>query len=348
MGLKTYYLEHKVYPDSRWDRHYKAGETYIATYREYEWNEFRREPKTEYLYITMPSLEFGPWPRFYKAKLLKGVKHKTWYYDEEGNYYAKKFKIIGEVNYKKLYEENPDNDQLFALTIKYNDEFRNHYLNLAKTKPEEIYKLSQTAKELLAELNYKEFNDCLINDKDPNSHVAVATAAVHYKNEHYLDILIDYPDKNVKRAIARSGNKKYLDKLIDYPDQTIKHIIALFNNKKYISKLITNEDKIIRRIVARKIWWDEDYKLTQEERVKYLDILVRDYDNDIQWYVVESAIKYNLPQYIEFYLNNETYANIYYRIIETGNLDYIKRLVHSKIETVAKVAQDKLNELTSK
>lgn len=319
MGLKTYYLEHKVYPDSRWARHYKAGETYTATGREYEWNEFRREPKTEYLYITMPSLEFGPWPRFYKAKLLKGVKHKTWYYDEEGNYYAKKFKIMGEVNYKKLYEENPDNDQLFALTIKYNDEFRNHYLNLAKTKPEEIYKLSQTAKELLAELNYKEFNDCLINDKDPNSHVAVATAAVHYKNEHYLDILIDYPD------------------------QTIKHIIALFDNKKYISKLITNEDKIIRRIVARKIWWDEDYKLTQEERVKYLDILVRDYDNDIQWYVVKSAIKYNLPQYIEFYLNNETYANIYYRIIETGNLDYIKRLTNSPIESVAKVAQDKLN-----
>ena len=319
MGLKTYYLEHKVYPDSRWARHYKAGETYTATGREYEWNEFRREPKTEYLYITMPSLEFGPWPRFYKAKLLKGVKHKTWYYDEEGNHYAKKFKIMGEVNYKKLYEENPDNDQLFALTIKYNDEFRNHYLNLAKTKPEEIYKLSQTAKELLAELNYKEFNDCLINDKDPNSHVAVATAAVHYKNEHYLDILIDYPD------------------------QTIKHIIALFDNKKYISKLITNEDKIIRRIVARKIWWDEDYKLTQEERVKYLDILVRDYDNDIQWYVVKSAIKYNLPQYIEFYLNNETYANIYYRIIETGNLDYIKRLTNSPIESVAKVAQDKLN-----
>lgn len=324
MGLKTYYLEHKVYPDSRWDRHYKAGETYIATYREYEWNEFRREPKTEYLYITMPSLEFGPWPRFYKAKLLKGVKHKTWYYDEEGNYYAKKFKIIGEVNYKKLYEENPDNDQLFALTIKYNADFRNHYLNLAKTKPEEIYKLSKTAKELLAELNYKEFNDCLIKDKDPNSHVAVATAAVHYNNEHYLDILIDYPDLEVKRAIA------------------------LFDNKKYISKLITNEDEIIRRIVARKIWWDEDYKLTQEERIKYLDILVRDYGNDIQWYVAKSAIKYNLPQYIEFYLNNETYANIYYRIIETGNLDYIKRLTHFKNETVAQVAQNKLNELTTK
>lgn len=348
MGLKTYYLEHTVYPNSRLSRPYKVGETYTATYCEYYRNEFRREPKTKYLYITMPSLGFDPWPRLYKAKLLKGVKHKTWYYDKEGDYYAKKFKIIGEVNYKKLYEENPDNDQLFALAIKYNADFRNHYLNLAKTKPEEIYKLSKTAKELLAELNYKEFNDCLIKDKDPNSHVAVATAAVHYNNEHYLDILIDYPDLEVKRAIARSGNEKYLDKLIDYPDQTIKHIIALFDNKKYISKLITNEDKIIRRIVGRKIWWDEDYKLTQEERVKYLDILVRDYDNDIQWYVVESAIKYNLPQYIEFYLNNETYANIYYRIIETGNLDYIKRLVHSKIETVAKVAQDKLNELTSK
>lgn len=181
MGLKTYYLEHKVYPDSRWNRPYKAGETYTATDSEYYSNQFRREPKTEYLYITMPSLEFGPWPRFYKAKLLKGVKHKTWYYDKEGDYYAKKFKIIGEVNYKKLYEENPDNDQLFALAIKYSDEFRNHYLNLAKAKPEEIYKLSKTAKELLAELNYKEFNDCLINDPDPNSHVAVATAAVHYK-----------------------------------------------------------------------------------------------------------------------------------------------------------------------
>ena len=36
MGLKTYYLEHKVYPDSRWNRPYKAGETYIATGREYE------------------------------------------------------------------------------------------------------------------------------------------------------------------------------------------------------------------------------------------------------------------------------------------------------------------------
>lgn len=324
MGLKTYYLEHTVYPNSRLSRPYKVGETYTATYCEYYRNEFRREPKTKYLYITMPSLGFDPWPRLYKAKLLKGVKLKTWYYDKEGDYYAKKFKIIGEVNYKKLYEENPDNDQLFALAIKYNADFRNHYLNLAKTKPEEIYKLSQTAKELLAELNYKEFNDCLIKDKDPNSHVAVATAAVHYNNEHYLDILIDYPDLEVKRAIA------------------------LFDNKKYISKLITNEDEIIRRIVARKIWWDEDYKLTQEERVKYLDILVRDYDNDIQWYVVESAIKYNLPQYIEFYLNNETYANIYYRIIETGNLDYIKRLVHSKNETVAWVAQNKLNELTSK
>lgn len=324
MGLKTYYLEHTVYPNSRLSRPYKVGETYTATYCEYYRNEFRREPKTKYLYITMPSLGFDPWPRLYKAKLLKGVKHKTWYYDKEGDYYAKKFKIIGEVNYKKLYEENPDNDQLFALAIKYNADFRNHYLNLAKTKPEEIYKLSKTAKELLTELNYKEFNDCLIKDKDPNSHVAVATAAVHYNNEHYLDILIDYPDLEVKRAIA------------------------LFDNKKYISKLITNEDEIIRRIVARKIWWDEDYKLTQEERAKYLDILVRDYDNDIQWYVVESAIKYNLPQYIEFYLNNETYANIYYRIIETGNLDYIKRLVHSKIETVAKVAQDKLNELTTK
>lgn len=347
MGLKTYYLEYKVYPDSRWTRPYKAGETYTATDHEYERNQFRRKPKTEHLYITMPSLEFGPWPRIYKAKLLKDVKHKTWYYDEEGDYYAKKFKIIGEVNYTKLYKENPDNDQLFALAIKYNKDFRNHYLNLAETKPEEIYKLSKTAKELLAELNYKEFNDCLINDPDPNSHVAVATAAVHYNNKHYLDILIDYPDKNVKRAVARSNNEKYHDKLIDYPDQTIKHIIASFGNKKYIDKLIINEDEIIRRKVAWKIWSDE-YKLTQEERAKYLDILVRDYDNEIQGFVVKSAIKYNLPQYIEFYLANETYPNIYYRIIETGNLDYIKRLTNSPIESVAKVAQDKLNELTTK
>lgn len=347
MGLKTYYLEYKVYPDSRWTRPYKAGETYTATDHEYERNQFRRKPKTEHLYITMPSLEFGPWPRIYKAKLLKDVKHKTWYYDEEGDYYAKKFKIIGEVNYTKLYKENPDNDQLFALAIKYNKDFRNHYLNLAETKPEEIYKLSKTAKELLAELNYKEFNDCLINDPDPNSHVAVATAAVHYNNKHYLDILIDYPDKNVKRAVARSNNEKYHDKLIDYPDQTIKHIIASFGNKKYIDKLIINEDEIIRRKVAWKIWSDE-YKLTQEERAKYLDILVRDYDNEIQGFVVKLAIKYNLPQYIEFYLANETYPNIYYRIIETGNLDYIKRLTNSPIESVAKVAQDKLNELTTK
>lgn len=347
MRLKTYYLKHEVYPDNYRTRHYKIGETYTATDYEYEWNEFRSKPKIEYLYITMPSLEFGPWPHLYKVKLLRGIKHKTWYHDKEGNYYAKKFKIIGEVNYTKLYEENPDNDQLFALAIKYNAEFRNHYLNLAKTKPEEIYKLNKTAKELLAELNYKEFNDCLINDKDPNSHVAVATTAVHYNNEHYLDILIDYPDKNVKRAIAWLNNEKYHDKLINYPDQTIKHIIASFGNKKYIDKLITNEDDIIRKLVIWKIW-DDKYNLTQEERIKYLDILVRDYDNEIQGFVVKSAIKYNLPQYIEFYLENETYDNIYYRIIETGNLDYIKKLTQSPNETVALVAQNKLKELTAK
>ena len=151
----------------------------------------------------------------------------------------------------------------------------------------------------------------------------------------------------MKRAIARSGNEKYHDKLINYPDQTIKHIIAPFGNKKYIDKLITNEDDIIRKVVIWKIW-DDEYKLTQEERIKYLDILVRDYDNEIQGFVVKSAIKYNLPQYIEFYLNHETYDNIYYRIIETGNLDYIKRLTHFKNKTVAQVAQDKLNELTTK
>lgn len=316
MRRKTYYLEpsHHIY---------EHGKTYKTQEYKYFAEEFTIEPRIDSLYIYISSHDIEPLPRLYKTNLLKGVKHHTPWYNKEGYYSAKKFKIIGEVDYKQLYNENLDNIYLFILTIAYDEQFRNHYLQVAKEHPEEIYKLDDTTKKLLARLNYKEFNDCLMNDPDINSPRAVAEVAVHFNDEHYLD------------------------RLIDYNDIDIKYTFLNLNTKKYIDKLIATEDEYICYRITRKIYGD-DYELTQEERIKYLDVLVKSYNNDTQTYVLLSALKYNLPQYIEFYLANETYPNIYYRIIETGNLDYIKRLTNSPIESVAKVAQDKLNELTTK
>lgn len=316
MRRKAYYLKpsHHIY---------EHGETYKTQEYKYFAEEFTTEPRIDSLYIYMSSHDIEPLPRLYKANLLKGVKHHTLWYNKDGYYRAEKFKIIGEVDYKQLYNENPDNIYLFILTIAYDEQFRNHYLQMAKKHPEEIYKLDETTKKLLARLNYKEFNNCLMNDPDINSHRAVAEVAVHFNDEHYLDRLIDYSNINIKYTFLNLNTKKYLD------------------------KLIATEDEYICYRITRKIYGD-DYELTQEERIKYLDVLVKSYNNDTQTYVLLSALKYNLPQYIEFYLANETYPNIYYRIIETGNLDYIKRLTNSPIESVAKVAQDKLNELTTK
>lgn len=316
MKRKTYYLKpcNKIY---------EHGKIYKSQEYKYFAEEFTTEPRIDLLYIYMSGHDIEPLPRIYKANLLRGVEHNTPWYNKESYYSAEKFKITGEVDYKRLYNENPDNIYLFILTIAYDEQFRNHYLQVAKEHPEEIYKLDKTTKRLLARLNYKEFNDCLMNDPDINSPRAVAEVAVHFNGEHYLDRLIDYDDIGIKHAFLDLNNKKYIDKLI-----------------------ATGDDYICYRI-ARKIYGD-DYKLTQEERIKYLDVLVKNYNNNTQTYVLLSARKYNLPQYIEFYLANETHPNIYYRIIETGNLDYIKRLVNSPIESVAKVAQDKLNELTTK
>lgn len=321
MKHKTYYLNQMVYNDS--DHYYEPETTYKATEREYSRNDFRIGPPLDLLYIYVQPHEFKSLPRLYKAYLLSGIRYNKPWYDSEGYYHAKEFKILGKVDYKQLYEENPDNTSLFILTLTYNKEFRNYYLQLAKNHPEEIYKLDNLTKELLVRLNYKEFNDCLLNDPDINSSLAIAIMAVHFDDKQYLDILIDYDNIDIKRTLAGLDNKEYIDKLIATGDDSICECIAL---------------KIL----------GDTYKLTQDERIKYLDLLVKNYNNNIQTYVVESAIKYNLSQYIEFYLEHETYPNIYYRTIETNNLDYIKRLTNSPIETVAKVAQDKLDELTSK
>ena len=316
MGRKTYYLKPS-------NKIYEHGKIYKSQEYKYFAEEFTTEPCIDLLYIYMSGHDIEPLPRMYKANLLKGVEHYTPWYNKDGYYSAEKFKIIGEVDYKQLYNENPDNIYLFILTIAYDEQFRNHYLQMAKEHPEEIYKLDETTKKLLARLNYKEFNDCLMNDPDINSPRAVAEVAVHFNDEHYLDRLIDYNNIEIKRTLV------------------------WINDKKYIDKLIATGDNFICGRVASKIFGDT-YELTQDERIKYLDVLVKSYNNNVQTYVVESAIRYNLPQYIEFYLSNETYPNIYYRIIEAGNLDYIKRLANSPIESVAKVAQDKLNELTTK
>ena len=269
MKPKTYYLNHIVYNDS--DHYYEPGKTYKATEHEYRKNEFEAKPPLDLLYIYIQPHEFESLPRVYKANLLSGIRYNKPWHDPEGYYQAKKFKILGEVDYKQLYEENPDKASLFILALAYNEQFRNHHLQLAKNHPEEIYKLDGLTKELLIRLNYKEFNDCLLNDPDPISSRALVQMAIHFNNEHYLDILINYDDLEVKRPFVGLDNKKYIDKLIATCDDYICECIAL---------------KIL----------GDAYELTQAERIKYLDILVKSYNNIIYHNILSFILTIKLIQ----------------------------------------------------
>ena len=192
---------------------------------------------------------------------------------------------------------------------------------------------SVNAQEAIAKLNIDKYLDILVDSDDIGVQIAVAGSG----KEKYLDKLIGskydsvleaiaetgiekHCDHLVRRipisssileAIARTGNEKYLDILIDSGDYNVREVVAEVGGEKYLNKLVDDPYNCVRQAVANRgikkynyILVADNNDMVRGEVAKFncpelLDELVNDNSEYVRREVLNTAVKYNLDNYIE-------------------------------------------------
>ena len=139
--------------------------------------------------------------------------------------------------------------------------------------------------EAIAETGIEKYCDQLVHRIAISSSILEAIAKTG--NEKYLDILIDSDDYSVREVVAGVGGEKYLDKLVDDPYNSVRQAVAKRGIKKYNYILVADNNEIVRCEVA---------KFNCPE---LLDTLVKDDSDNVKREVLNTAVKYNLNNYIE-------------------------------------------------
>ena len=139
--------------------------------------------------------------------------------------------------------------------------------------------------EAIAETGIEKYCDDLVRRIPVSSSILEAIARTG--NEKYLDILIDSGDYNVREVVAEVGGEKYLDKLVDDPYNCVRQAVAKRGIKKYNYILVADNNDMVRGEVA---------KFNCPE---LLDELVNDNSEYVRREVLNTAVKYNLDNYIE-------------------------------------------------
>lgn len=192
---------------------------------------------------------------------------------------------------------------------------------------------SKDAKIAIAKLNIDKYLDILVNSPKVCVQIAVASSG----KEKYLDKLIDskydsvleavaetgiekYCDQLVHRigisssilkAIAKTGNEKYLDILVSDGYESVRQAVAEVGGEKYLNKLVDDPYNGVRQAVAKRGITKYNYILVADhndmvrgEVAKFncpelLDELVNDNSEYVKREVLNTAVKYNLDNYIE-------------------------------------------------
>lgn len=139
--------------------------------------------------------------------------------------------------------------------------------------------------EAIAETGIEKYCDDLVRRIPVSSSILEAIARTG--NEKYLDILIDSGDYNVREVVAEVGGEKYLNKLVDDPYNCVRQAVAKRGIKKYNYILVADNNDMVRGEVA---------KFNCPE---LLDELVNDNSEYVRREVLNTAVKYNLDNYIE-------------------------------------------------
>lgn len=213
---------------------------------------------------------------------------------------------------------------------------------------------SVNAQEAIAKLNIDKYLDILVDSDDLGVQIAVASSG----KEKYLDKLIDskydsvleaiaktgiekYCDQLVHRigisssileAIAKTGNEKYLDILISDGYESVREVVAEVGGEKYLDKLVDDPYNCVRQAVAKRgikkynyILVADNNDMVRGEVAKYncpelLDELVNDNSEYVRREVLNTAVEYNLYNYIELL----TYDNSLTILRDIARLDIDK------------------------
>lgn len=139
--------------------------------------------------------------------------------------------------------------------------------------------------EAIAETGIEKYCDQLVHRIAISSSILEAIAKTG--NEKYLDILINSGDYNVREVVAEVGGEKYLDKLVDDPYNCVRQAVAKRGIKKYNYILVADNNDMVRSEVAK-------YNCPE-----LLNELVNDNSEYVRREVLNTAVEYNLYNYIE-------------------------------------------------
>lgn len=142
-----------------------------------------------------------------------------------------------------------------------------------------------TILEAIAETGIEKYCDQLVHRIAISSSILMAIAKTG--NEKYLDILVDDGYDSVRQVVAEVGSEKYLNKLVDDPYNSVRQAVAKRGIKKYNYILVADNNEDVRCEVA---------KFNCPE---LLDTLVKDDSESVKREVLNTAVKYNLDNYIE-------------------------------------------------
>ena len=259
---------------------------------------FNSEKNFIYCYKQLNEIDnFWDYDKIYKIKN----------YDDDF-YLINDFKILQEINYKKLLNSENENEQLISAIknkeesvldkFSHSDEYDKvmtiiksgvyQYLdNIVKNKNEFIisylikmkgynkyldnlvYYDSKNIKIEIADIGRPTDLDVLVYDEDSN---VVQNVLL---NGRIKDINKHIKDSSLTIPIIQTGINKYLDKFVNSEDLNIKYFIAEQGRKCDLDVLIHDKKEIIKKVVARHGFDEHLDILTKEKNHKINQIINR-------------------------------------------------------------------------
>lgn len=178
-------------------------------------------------------------------------------------YLINDFKILQEINYKKLLNSENENEQLISAIKNKEESVLNKF-----SHSDEYDKVMTIIKS-----GVYQYLDNIV--KNQNEFIISYLIKMKGYNK-YLDNLVHYDSKNIKIEIADIGRPKDLNKLINYISNIL--ISSVLNNKRY-----KDIDKIIKR------GYSDEYIMNTGVD-KYLDMYIKNRDDCYIPFATEDAI----------------------------------------------------------
>ena len=214
-------------------------------------------------------------------------------------YLINDFKILQEINYKKLLNSENENEQLISAIknkeesvldkLVYSDEYDKIMTIIKSGVPKYLDNIVKNKNEfiisyLIKMKGYNKYLDNLVYYDSKNIKIEIADIGRPTDSNVVQNVLLNGRIKDINKhikdssltiPIIQTGIDKYLDKFVNSEDLNIKYFIAEQGRKCDLDVLIHDKKEIIKKVVARHGFDEHLDILTKEKNHKINQIINR-------------------------------------------------------------------------